>query len=52
MAFKTDLLPESYDILDHVSINKNRGRKWNRPRKRSFHQWFRSKFHFRCRTST
>jgi hypothetical protein len=23
MAFKTDLLPESYDILDHVSINKN-----------------------------
>ena len=25
MAFKTVLLPESYDILDHVSINKNRG---------------------------
>ena len=23
MAFKTHLLPESYDILDHVSINKN-----------------------------
>ncbi len=22
MAFKTHLLPESYDILDHVSINK------------------------------
>jgi hypothetical protein len=26
MAFKTHLQPESYDILDHVSINKNRGR--------------------------
>ena len=25
MAFKTDVLPESYDILDQVSINKNRG---------------------------
>ena len=25
MAFKTHLLPEFYDILDHVSINKNRG---------------------------
>jgi hypothetical protein len=24
MAFKTHLLPESYDILDHVSIRKNR----------------------------
>jgi hypothetical protein len=24
MAFKTHLLPECYDILDHVSINKNR----------------------------
>jgi hypothetical protein len=25
MAFKAHLLPESYDILDHVSIHKNRG---------------------------
>src|SRR5579863_8481897 len=24
MAFKTHLLPESYDILDHVSVRKNR----------------------------
>jgi hypothetical protein len=26
MAFKTHLLPESYDILDHVSVRKNRHR--------------------------
>jgi hypothetical protein len=26
MAFKTHLLPESYDILDHVSLDKNRSR--------------------------
>jgi hypothetical protein len=26
MAFKPHLLPESYDILDHVSVNKNQSR--------------------------
>ncbi len=26
MAFKTHILPESYDILDHISINKNQSK--------------------------
>ncbi len=52
MAFKTHLLPEPYDISGTRFHQQEPARKWNHPRKRSFHQRFRSKFQFQNDTNT